>query len=203
VVITQLRPISVLFSIPQDALPKILKRFKADELITIEVFDRDGRTLLAAGKLVTIDNQIDPSTGTIKLRAEFSNEDEMLFANQFVNVQLLAEQIDGATVVSSAAIQRGASGSFVYIVTEQEGQKTVSVRQIETGPAERNIVSIVKGLTPGEMVVVDGVDKLREGSTVDVVSRGPGSEGSTDSKPGKSGKSGGKRAKDGAKPTQN
>ena len=196
-VITQLRPISVLFSIPQDALPKILKRFNANEPISIEAFDRDGRTLLATGKLVTIDNQIDPSTSTIKLRAEFPNEDEMLFPNQFVNVQLIAEQMEGATVVPSAAVQRGTVGSFVYVVAEKDGQKTVSVCPVETGPVERNTVAITKGVSPGDLIVIDGVDKLREGSVVDVVSRS--TAGGSESKPGKSGKSGGKRSKEGAK----
>jgi multidrug efflux system membrane fusion protein len=197
VVITQLRPISVVFSIPQDALPKVLKRFKTDEPMTIEAFDRDGRTQLATGKLVTIDNQIDPSTGTVKLRAEFPNDDETLFANQFVNVQLIAEQLEGATVVPSAAVQRGAVGTFAYVVTNKDEQKTVSVRQIETGPSERGMVAIAKGIAPGDLVVVDGVDKLREGSTVELVSRSTEAPGAANAKPGWSG---GKRPHDGTKP---
>lgn len=198
VVITQLRPISVLFSIPQDALPKVLKRFKSDEPMTIEAFDRDGRTLLATGKLVTIDNQIDPSTGTVKLRAEFPNDDETLFANQFVNVQLIAEQIAGATVVPSAAVQRGAAGTFVYVVTDKDEQKAVSIHPVETGTSERGMVAIAKGIAPGDLVVVDGVDKLREGSTVELISRSPA--GGPESKPDKAGRPGGKRAHDGPKP---
>jgi len=198
VVITQLRPISVVFSIPQDALPKVLKRFKSDVPMAIEAFDRDGRTLLATGKLVTIDNQIDPSTGTVKLRAEFANDDEMLFANQFVNVQLIAEQIEGATVVSSSAVQRGAAGAFVYIVANQEEKKTVSLHPVETGPSEHGVVAITKGIAPGDLVVVDGVDKLREGSTVELISRS--ATGTPEAKPDKTGRPGGKRNHDGAKP---
>jgi membrane fusion protein, multidrug efflux system len=185
-VITQLRPITVVFSIPQDALPKVLQRFKSAEPMTVEAFDRDGRSLLATGRLVTIDNQIDPSTGTVKLRAEFPNTDETLFPNQFVNVQLIADQIQGATVVANAAVQRGAAGNYVYVVTDKEGQKTASVRPVETGATERGVVAITKGLAPGEIVVVDGVDKLREGSAVELVSPtadAPGAKGAGKDRP--------------------
>jgi multidrug efflux system membrane fusion protein len=201
VVITQLHPISVLFSITQDALPAVLKRFKANDPIAVEAFDRDGKTLLASGKLVTIDNQIDPSTGTVKLRAEFPNEDELLFPNQFVNVQLIAEKIEDATVVPAAAVQRGAAGTFVYVVKEEKEQKTVSVRPIKTGTDDRGLTAVVEGVAPGDLVVVDGVDKLREGSPVEVVSRA--AAGSPEGKKGKGGKSGGKRAREGAKPAPN
>jgi multidrug efflux system membrane fusion protein len=189
VVITQLQPITVVFAIPQDALPKVLQHFKSGEPMTVEAFDRDGRTLLATGKLVTIDNQIDPSTGTVKLRAEFPNTDETLFPNQFVNVQLIAEQIQGATVVPTAAVQRSTTAIYVYVVTDK---KTASVRQIETGPTERGMVVVSKGLAPGEVVVVDGVDKLRDGSTIELVSRITGTTGAAGSVPDKpSGRRGG------------
>ena len=189
VVITQLQPITVVFAIPQDALPKVLQHFKSGEPMTVEAFDRDGRTLLATGKLVTIDNQIDPSTGTVKLRAEFPNTDETLFPNQFVNVQLIAEQIQGATVVPTAAVQRSTTATYVYVVTDK---KTASVRQIETGPTERGMVVVSKGLAPGEVVVVDGVDKLRDGSTIELVSRITGTTGAAGSVPDKpSGRRGG------------
>ena len=173
-VITQLRPITVVFSIPQDALPAVLKRFQSGDPMTVEAFDRDGRTLLATGRLVTIDNQIDPSTGTVKLRAEFPNTDEVLFPNQFVNVQLIAAQIQGATVVPTAAVQRGTAGTYVYLVTDKDGQKTASVRVVETGASERGMIAITKGLAPGDVVVVDGVDKLREGTAVELVNRATG-----------------------------
>ena len=165
--------------------------------MTVEAFDRDGRTLLATGKLVTIDNQIDPTTGTVKLRAEFPNTDETLFPNQFVNVQLIADQIQGATVVPTAAIQRSTTATYVYVVTEQ---KTASVRQIETGPSERGMIVVSKGLVPGEVVVVDGVDKLRDGSTVELVSRTAGATGAAASGPAKPA---GKRGGRGARPPQN
>jgi multidrug efflux system membrane fusion protein len=168
-VITQLSPITVLFAIPQDALPQVLKRFKSNEPMVVEAYDRDGRALLATGKLVAIDNQIDPSTGTVKLRAEFPNTDETLFPNQFVNVQLIADQIQGATVVPTAAIQRSATATYVYLVADQ---KTASVRQVETGPSEHGLVVVSKGLAPGDVVVVDGVDKLRDGSEKPTGKRG-------------------------------
>jgi len=193
-VITQLHPITVLFSIPQDALPQVMKRFKTDEPMVVEAFDRDGRTLLATGKLVTVDNQIDPTTGTIKLRAEFSNTDETLFPNQFVNVQLIAEQIQGATVVPTAAIQRSTTATYVYVVADQ---KTASVRRVETGPSERGMIVVSKGLVPGDVVVVDGVDKLRDGSTVELVSRTAGAAGSGPDK------TSGTRGPGGARPPQN
>jgi multidrug efflux system membrane fusion protein len=196
-VITQLRPITVLFAIPQDALPKVMKHFKTDEPMVVEAFDRDGRTLLATGKLVTVDNQIDPSTGTVKLRAEFPNTDETLFPNQFVNVQLIAEQIQGATVVPTAAVQRSTTGTYVYLVADQ---KTASVRLVETGPSERGVIVVTKGLVPGDVVVTDGVDKLREGSTVELVSRTAGATGAAGSGPDKPT---GKRGRDGPRSPQN
>ena len=196
-VITQLRPITVLFAIPQDALPKVMKHFKTDEPMVVEAFDRDGRTLLATGKLVTVDNQIDPSTGTVKLRAEFPNTDETLFPNQFVNVQLIAEQIQGATVVPTAAVQRSTTGTYVYLVADQ---KTAAVRLVETGPSERGVIVVTKGLVPGDVVVTDGVDKLREGSTVELVSRTAGATGAAGSGPDKPT---GKRGRDGPRSPQN
>lgn len=195
-VITQLHPITVLFAIPQDAVPKVMTRFKTGEPMVVEAFDRDGRTLLATGKLVTVDNQIDPSTGTVKLRAEFPNTDETLFPNQFVNVQLIAEKIQGATVVPTAAIQRSTTGTYVYIVADQ---KTASVRLVETGPSERGVIVVSKGLVPGDVVVVDGVDKLREGSAVELVSRTAGATDAAGSGPDKPT---GKRGSGGAQPPQ-
>ena len=196
-VITQLRPITVLFSIPQDALPGVQKRFKAGQPMVVEAYDRDGKTLLATGKLVTVDNQIDQSTGTVKLRAEFPNADEALFPNQFVNVQLIADQIKGATVVPTAAVQRSTSATYVYVVS---AQKTVAVRPIETGPAERGVTAVTKGIAAGEQVVVDGVDKLRDGAAVDLVA--PASAAGTAAVPAagpgtRGGRGGGRRGGDG------
>jgi multidrug efflux system membrane fusion protein len=196
-VITQLQPITVLFAIPQDAVPQVMKQFKTGNPMVVEAYDRDGRTLLATGKLVTVDNQIDPTTGTVKLRAEFPNADETLFPNQFVNVQLIADQIHGATVVPTAAIQRSATATYVYLVA---AQKTASVRRVETGPSERGAIVISKGLVPGDVVVVDGVDKLRDGSTVELVSRAAGATGAAGSGPDKPA---GQRGPGAARPPQN
>ena len=167
-VITQLRPITVIFSIPQDTIQKVLDNSTTGTPMVVEAFDRDGRTKLGTGKLVTVDNQIDATTGTVKIRAEFANADGKLFPNQFVNVQLVVEQLQNATVAPAAAVQRGTVGTYVYVVSDQ---KTVSMRQVETGPSERSMIAITKGLAPGELVVVDGIDKLREGAAVEVISR--------------------------------
>jgi multidrug efflux system membrane fusion protein len=145
---------------------------------------------------VTVDNQVDPTTGTVKLRAEFLNTDETLFPNQFVNVQLIAEQIHGATVVPSAAIQRSTTATYVYLVADQ---KTVSVRPVETGPSERGMIAVSKGLAPGDLVVVDGVDKLRDGSAVEIISRAADATGAAGSAPDKAS---GKRGSGGARPPQ-
>jgi multidrug efflux system membrane fusion protein len=196
-VITQLHPITVLFAIPQDAVPQVMKQFKTGSPMVVEAYDRDGRTLLATGKLVTIDNQVDPTTGTVKLRAEFPNTDETLFPNQFVNVQLIADQIKGATVVPTAAIQRSSTATYVYLVADQ---KTASVRPVETGPSEHGLIVVSKGLVPGDVVVVDGVDKLREGSAVELVSRTAGAAGAAASGPDKPT---GVRSPGGARPPQN
>ena len=196
-VITQLHPITVLFAIPQDAVPQVMRQFKTGNPMVVEAYDRDGRTLLATGKLVTVDNQIDPSTGTVKLRAEFPNTDETLFPNQFVNVQLIADQIHGATVVPTAAIQRSATATYVYIVADQ---KTASVRRVETGPSERGVIVVSKGLGPGDVVVVDGVDKLRDGSAVELVSPAARAAAVTGAGPDKPS---GKPGRQGARPPQN
>ena len=195
-VITQLHPITVLFSIPQDAIPKVMKSLASDEPMVVEAFDQAGHTRLATGKLTTVDNQIDPTTGTVKLRAEFANADGVLFPNQFVNIQLVVEKMVGATVVPTAAVQRGTAGTYVYVVQDQA---TVSMRPIETGASEQDTIAITKGLAPGEVVVVDGIDKLREGARVELVSRAAttspdAAHGQGGQHTGKSSKSGGKHA---------
>jgi multidrug efflux system membrane fusion protein len=188
-VITQLHPITVLFSVPQDSVLRVMKRFGTGEEMQVEAFDRDGRTRLAAGKLATVDNQIDPTTGTVKLRAEFDNTDETLFPNQFVNVQLVVDELKGVTVVPTAGVQRGTVGTYVYVVG---ADNTVSVRVVETGPSEKGQIVISKGLKPGEVVVVDGVDKLKDGASVELVSRDTGAPA-----PAKGGPRTGKRPADG------
>ncbi len=177
VVITQLQPITVVFTLPEDSVPRVMKRLAAGEAITVEAFDRDGKVKLATGKLVTIDNQIDTATGTVKLKAEFPNTDSALFPNQFVNVRMGIENRPDATLVPTAAIQRGAPGTFVFIVN---GDRSVNVRPVKLGPAQGELTAIDSGIAPGDLVVVDGADKLREGAKVELVTRdgpAPGAAG--------------------------
>jgi membrane fusion protein, multidrug efflux system len=169
-VITQLKPISVIFTLPEDNLPAVLKRIAAGAKLQATVFDRSGQTKLATGQLETLDNQIDPTTGTLKYRAIFDNSDEMLFPNQFVNVQLLLDTMTGATVIPSAAIERGAPGTYVYVV---KPDNTVTVQKVTLGPSDNQDVAVTAGLEPGAEVVVDGADKLREGAKVRTVAPGP------------------------------
>ena len=167
-VITQLTPITVVFTIPEDNLPAVLERLKAGQQLTVDAFDREQKHKLATGTLLTVDNQIDPNTGTVRLKAVFPNEDGALFPNQFVNARLLLETKRGVTLVPSAAVQRGAKGTFVYVVKED---KTVAIRPVTVGVTQGDDASISSGLTPEELVVVDGTEKLREGSKVEVRNR--------------------------------
>jgi multidrug efflux system membrane fusion protein len=169
VVITQMQPITVVFSIPEDSLPPVMKKLQAGEKLAVNAFDRAGKAQLASGVLLTADNQIDPATGTVKLKAQFANADLALFPNQFVNVRLLVETRRGATVVPAAAVQRGTPGTFVYAI--DPGTKAVSVRRVRLGPVQGETVAVEEGLAPGTLVVVDGADRLREGATVEIVVR--------------------------------
>jgi multidrug efflux system membrane fusion protein len=168
VVITQLQPITVVFPIPEDSLQQVLRRFKGREPLVVEAFDREQKERLATGTLQTIDNQIDPATGTVKLKAIFQNKDSELFPNQFVNARLLVEMKREALLVPSNAIQRGQQGTFVYVV---KTDKTVSSRPVTIGVTEGDQTSITAGLEPGELIVVDGAERLRDGSAVDVKDR--------------------------------
>ena len=170
-VITQLAPITVLFTIPQDTLPRIMARMKVGDKPPVEAWDREQKNLLAAGILVTIDNQIDVATGTVKLKAQFSNGDFKLFPNQFVNVRMVVDTLKGAVVVPSAAVQRNPQGPIVYVVKDDS---TVAVRQVETGPTEGPNTAITSGLQAGERVITDGVDRIREGAKVEVTEPGGG-----------------------------
>ena len=163
VVITQVQPIAVVFSLPQDNLPPVLKKLRAGSRLRVEAYDRDGKALLAAGSLLTVDNQMDPSTGTYRLKAVFDNANNALFPNQFVNVKLLLGAERGAVIVSSAAIQRGPQGTFLYVVKPDQ---TAEVRPVTVGITEGDNASIARGLAPNELVVVDGMDKLQDGSKV-------------------------------------
>jgi multidrug efflux system membrane fusion protein len=165
VVITQIQPISVIFTVPEDNVPTILKRFHGGTELPATVFDRSGTNTLGSGVLTTLDNQIDPTTGTVKLRAQFPNTDETLYPNQFVNVRLLVDVIHDAVVMPSSAVQRGAPGTFVYLVNPNN---TVSVRQVDLGPVDGERVVVRKGLALDDRVVVDGADKLRDGIRINV-----------------------------------
>jgi multidrug efflux system membrane fusion protein len=163
VVITQLQPISVIFTLPEDDLRAVMPRLQAGASLPVTVYDRSRTTVLATGTLATVDNQIDTTTGTVKLRATFDNADEALFPNQFVNARLLVDTLKGAMIVPTAAIQRGAPGTFVYVIG---ADGTVTIRTVKLGPTDGERVAIENGLEQGEKVVVDGADKLRDGAKV-------------------------------------
>jgi multidrug efflux system membrane fusion protein len=165
VVITQLQPIAVDFSIPEDDLPQLETAMKADPQLPVTAYDRDLKHKLAEGTLLTTDNQIDQSTGTIKLKASFPNDDNALFPNQFVNAKLLVNTIPDAILIPAAGLQRSQQGSFVYVV---KPDKTVEMRPVTVGATQGDVIAISKGLAADEMVVTDGVDKLQQGSHVSV-----------------------------------
>jgi len=170
VVITQLQPITVIFPIPEDSLPQVLTRLKTGEHLPVEAYDREMRQRLAVGSLLTVDNQIDPTTGTVRLKAIFPNERNELFPNQFVNARLLVDVRRGATAVPAPAIQRGPQGSFVYVV---KADLIAVVRPVTVGEIQGGEASIKTGLSPGELVVVDGADRLREGTRVELKAQSP------------------------------
>src|SRR5664280_1989344 len=176
VVITQLQPVTVVFSLPQDNLTILMKRWNAGATnLPVQAYDQEGKVLLASGKLLAVDNQIDTTTGTIKLKAIFDNKDNKLFPNQFVNVRLKVDTLLDATVMFSAAVQRGSIGTFAYVV---KNDKTVTVRMLNLGPAEGDNVVVIEGLVPGESVVTVGGDKLREGTKVEIITpNGKGTSG--------------------------
>ena len=171
VVITQLDPISVVFPTPEDNLPRIAPRLNSGAKLTVTVFDRANVDELATGTLTTYDSQVDVTTGTIKMRATFDNSKGVLFPQQFVNVRLLVDTLTGVTLAPNAAVQIGPSGDFVYVLN---ANSTVSKRDIVTGPADAARTTITKGLASGDKVVIDGVDRLRDGAKVTVVENPPG-----------------------------
>jgi multidrug efflux system membrane fusion protein len=170
-VLTQLHPISVIFVVPEDDIPEIMAGMKAGTGLEVTAYDRANVTPLSTGKVATLDNQIDPATGTVKLRAGFDNLDDKLFPNQFVNARLLIKSLHGVVTVPSNAVQRGAPGTFVYLVG---GGDTVSVRKIDLGPLDGAMYAVNSGLSPGDLVVVDGADRLREGAKVSIAASGEG-----------------------------
>jgi multidrug efflux system membrane fusion protein len=163
-VITQLQPIATLFSLPQDQLPQVMARMKKGAPITVEAYDRDNTTRLATGKLLTIDNQIDTTTGTYKLKAVFDNAKNELFPNQFVNVHLLVDTKKNVVLVPTTAILRGPQGTYVFAVGSDN---TVKIHIIALAESNGNITGVASGLNPGDVVVTDGQDKLQEGSKVE------------------------------------
>jgi multidrug efflux system membrane fusion protein len=162
-VINQLQPITVVFTIPQDDISRLQKQINSGRELGVDAFDRDFKNKLASGTLKALDNQVDVTTGTVKLKAIFQNEDHMLFPNQFVNARLLVDTMHDAVIVPAAAVQQGPTGTLVYVVGPDS---TVEVRPVTVGPTEADETTIASGLSPGDVVVVDGVDKLQQGTKV-------------------------------------
>ncbi len=155
----------MVFTLPEDNISAVMKKLNSGQKLTVEAYDRAGKTKLASGVLLTVDNQIDPATGTIKLKAQFANDDSSLFANQFVNARMLLDVMREIILIPAAAIQRGTQGTFVYVIKDD---KSVTVRTVKLGPTEGETAAIESGLSAGETVVVDGTDKLREGTKVEI-----------------------------------
>ena len=162
-VITQLQPISVIFTLPQDQLQQVLVKLRGGGQLPVEAFDRDDTTKIADGKLATIDNQIDPTTGTYKLKSIFSNENNILFPNQFVNIHMLVDVKRNLVIVPAAAIQRGPQGTYVYVIS---GGDVANIRPVKIAQTSGNNIGIGSGLNSGDVVVIDGSDKLQDGSKV-------------------------------------
>lgn len=194
--ITQLQPVGVVFSIPEDSLGRVMKLLNNDEKVNVEAYDRAFKEKLGKGRLLAADNQIDPNTGTIKLKAEFSNHDGSLFANQFVNVKLPLETRKNAIVIPSAAVQRGSNGTFVYLV---KNDQTVAVTPIKIGSVQAELTSVEAGLDQGATVVIEGADSLRDGVKVSI--KNAATNQSTQPAPANAGKESNKTPEN--KPTAN
>ncbi len=162
-VLTQLHPISVIFTVPEDDIPQIMAQLKAGTPLEVTIYDRANINQLAVGKVTTVDNQIDTTTGTVKIRAQFDNLDDKLFPNQFVNARLLIKSLQRVVTAPLTAIQRGAPGTYVYLIG---ADNTVSVRKVKLGPQNDGMVAVTDGLAAGDRVVVDGTDRLRDGAKV-------------------------------------
>src|SRR5471032_341963 len=165
VVVTQLQPMSVLFTIPEDNIDQVMDLVNSGATLPVDAYDRSQTTKITSGTLSAVDTVVDPTTGSVKLRALFDNADNKLFAAQFVNIKLLVDTLHNKTVVPVAAIQRGADGSFVFVVTPD---KTVTQRNVKTGVQDGNNIQILSGVKPGDTVVVDGADRLRDGADVEI-----------------------------------
>jgi multidrug efflux system membrane fusion protein len=170
-VITQLQPITVIFPIPEDNLPTVLAKLKAGQSLPVDAWDRAEMKKLASGSLLTVDNQIDPTTGTLRFRAIFENRENELFPNQFVNAHLLIDVLRDTVIVPTAAIQHGSQGNFVYAVRPDH---TAEVRMVAVGEVQGSEASVQSGLAPGDLVVVDGAERVKEGTKVEVRTQGKG-----------------------------
>jgi multidrug efflux system membrane fusion protein len=171
VVVTQMQPISVIFAVPEDNLPEIIRRLRAGAKLSVEAYDRSNSTLLDTGQLSNLDNLINTTTGTLNIRSMFPNPDDKLYPNQFVNVHLLVSTMSDAVRVPVPAVQRGEPGTFVYVIN---ANNTVSVRPIKVGPTDGNFEAVPSGLQSGERVVTDGTDRLRDGALVSLPAAQPG-----------------------------
>jgi multidrug efflux system membrane fusion protein len=213
VLINQLQPITVIFSIPEDNVSAVMKRLHAGASLTVEAYDRTNATKIADGKLLTVDNSIDVTTGTIKLRAQFDNVDDSLFPNQFVNIQLLQDVLNNQIIMPNSAVRRGAPNgvatTFVYAVNSDN---TVSVRPVTLGVVDGEKVAVTAGLKAGEVVVTEGGDRLRDGAPVQLPKSAsasasapapaPAAGAQPAGKPAAPGKPGGRRGRGNGKPPQ-
>jgi multidrug efflux system membrane fusion protein len=168
VVITQVQPIDAIYTVAENNLPTLMQLMStmqdsSQTMPDVVAYDRDDKVALANGRLLAVDNQVDTTTGTVKLKARFDNSDNKLFANQFVNIHMVLQTVQNALLVPTAAVQRGTQGSFVFVVG---ADKTVQQRTVTTGPAQGQMTSVQSGLQPGETVVVDGLDRLKDGGKV-------------------------------------
>lgn len=174
IVITQLQPITVIFPVPEDNLPSVLKKLHSGQRMPVDAYDRAQSKKLTSGYLLTIDNQIDPTTGTVRLKALFDNKDNVLFPNQFVNAKLLVDVLRASVLIPSAAVQRGSQGIFVYVV---RADRTAEIRPVTVAEVQGGEAAIAKGLKPGELVIVDGAERLREGAKMELKSPTNGGNG--------------------------
>jgi multidrug efflux system membrane fusion protein len=164
-VITQLQPITVVFNIAEDSVPQVMKKLQTGQHLPVDAWNRDFKTKIATGTLLTIDNQVDSNTGTVRFKATFANRDNSLFPSQFVNARLLIDTRRNAVLIPTTAVQRGPQANFVFVVRPDN---TVELRNVMMGPTETGTASIDQGLTAGEVVVTEGVDKLQQGAKVTV-----------------------------------
>lgn len=169
VVVTQLHPISVVFTLPEDDVARVMRRVRAGAKLAVTAYDRGDTNAIATGVLDTVDNQIDTTTGTVKLRAIFANQDDALFPNQFVNAKLTVDTVRDAPIVPTAAILRGTPGTYVYLM---QGDDKVVVRPVKLGEADGPRTVVTEGLSNGDRVVVDGTDRLRDGAPVRITEEG-------------------------------